>query len=166
MIKLKLRELTPTKLAQLDANKRQQLKYGNFLTRIFTRNRQPFDYEANYQKCESPIERLFFAAGWGRLSMLGTFTPQVEIGPYRADFTLTGISQAPLLDVVIECDGWENHSTQDQQAHDRRRDRYMSKRGWTMVRFVGKEIFADPAGCVEELEDMIKVWVRIYRGAR
>ena len=96
--------------------------------------------------------------------MIGVFAAQTQIDPYRADFTLTQISHAPLLRVVIECDGWEYHSTQEDQSHDRKRENYMKSRGWSVVRFAGKDIVRDAAGRVDVLEDIIKCRLRGYRG--
>ncbi|MBM4763230.1 DUF559 domain-containing protein [Bacillus sp. B15-48] len=40
----------------------------------------------------------------------------------------------------MKCDGKENHSTPAQKAHDRRKDAYLHKNGWKVLRFSGRQI--------------------------
>jgi len=37
------------------------------------------------------------------------------------------------------------------RPHDARKDRFLSKRGWTVLRFTGTEIFRDVERCIEEI---------------
>ena len=120
-------------------------------------------FERLAKLCESPIERLFWATGYRRLSRLGHFTPQMKIGPYRADFVLDNIPGVDLLKMVIELDGQEFHSTPEQRDYDTKRVRYLQRRGWQVVRFTGSQINGNSVACVQELEGLIRElskWLR------
>lgn len=58
---------------------------------------------------------------------------QYQIGPYSADFFL------PLMELVVEADGDRFHSTDQQRAHDLKRDTYMQSLGLTVVRIRASE---------------------------
>lgn len=81
----------------------------------------------------------------------GMVDTQVEIGPFRADI-LVAVGERKL---VLECDGLNYHGSEEQVARDKRRDRYMVARGYSVMRFTGKEIHADARGCAAE----VGLWV-------
>lgn len=113
---------------------------------------------ATRQGVESPIELLFlaaFATVWQMDPMAYVIDHQVEIGRYRADFVVT-FKMAPYepIRVVVECDGHDFHEkTKEQAEHDKRRDRFMTAQGFTVMRFTGRELWRDPFACVEEIVD-------------
>ncbi len=115
------------------------------------------------KRLESPIERRFWAHAYAPLSALGRFTPQVKIEGFRADFILTHIPDVDLLKVVIELDGHDYHSSQDQRNYDTARDRVLLKTGWQVVRFTGSQINRDVEGCVNECVDLVREWARWLR---
>jgi very-short-patch-repair endonuclease len=85
---------------------------------------------------------------WSNLRSLNTrgykFRRQHPIGPYVADFAhIAG-------KMVIEIDG-STHWTAEKIAHDRRRDAYLSSRGWTVVRFPNDDVYRDVSRVVEEI---------------
>jgi very-short-patch-repair endonuclease len=102
--------------------------------------------------CESPIEKMFWAAGYTRLSRLGDFAPQVQAGPYRLDFALVGRN----FKIAIECDGYEFHSLEAQISADNSRDLDLACEGWTVVRFTGGRIWRDVHGCVEDVVRLVR----------
>ncbi len=57
--------------------------------------------------------------------------------------------------VVIECDGEYWHSLPDAVAKDKRKDAYLSSRGFTVLRFPEAAINADVAGCVQRVVDVL-----------
>lgn len=99
---------------------------------------------AERNKTESPIEVLLFDLLNANGYVVKT---QVKIGPYRADFVL------PQHRLVIEADGKQYH--QDRKAYDRRRDAYMRKLGWKVVRFSGRQIYRDRAAILRRIEKVI-----------
>lgn len=115
------------------------------------------------KRLESPIERRFWVHAYGPLSALGRFTPQVNVEGYRVDFALTNIPGVDLLKVVIELDGHDYHSTQEQRNYDTARDRVLLKAGWQVVRFTGSQINRDIEGCVRETVELVRAWVRWLR---
>ncbi|XWN32721.1 MAG: DUF559 domain-containing protein [Devosia sp.] len=125
--------------------------------------------------CESPIEQLLGAAiltstsdGYGdgkaRFSPLRlrddregtTFTPQYQLLSYRADFAFrTGyLGQEQFL--VVECDGHDFHDrTKEQASRDRARDRTLLEIGIPVIRFTGRDVWADAMGCAEQISDQL-----------
>ncbi len=83
-------------------------------------------------KTESPIEAQLVKEllNFGLHPVTG-----YKIGPYRADIAF------PEKLLVIECDGKDYHTSEEQKEHDRVRDEYMTNIGWTVVRFTGSEIY-------------------------
>lgn len=59
---------------------------------------------------------------------------QTKCGKYRIDITI------PSKMIAIECDGKAYHSSAAQKAHDRRKDSYLKKHGWYVLRFSGRQI--------------------------
>ena len=95
---------------------------------------------------ESPIEDVLLSA----FRSYGLFdcVPQYEIGPYRADFAF------PEKKIVVECDGREFHSGEEQAERDKVRDEYMRRLGWVVIRFWGSEIHREPERCAKEVLSM------------
>ncbi|USK70205.1 endonuclease domain-containing protein [Peribacillus asahii] len=90
---------------------------------------EPIDYQRS--KCESPIERRLYNALVNNGYNVRT---QVPCGRYRIDLTL------PAYHIAIECDGKAYHSTPAQKAHDRRKNAYLRKQGYKVLRFSGSRI--------------------------
>lgn len=128
-------------------------------------------------KCESPIEELFCVGLMKELGLVGGSEPmqsyddEVSIYPqyevditntkkYRVDFLLcmTGmvfVHGIPFTDweteLAVECDGWEFHSTKEQIENDNNRDaEILAVRDIPTIRFLGKDIAADPRKCAKK----------------
>lgn len=112
-------------------------------------------FERLGSRCESPIEKAFWSAGYFELSKHGQLTPQVKVGPYRLDFAL----ETTTFKLAIEIDGHDYHSTKEQKAADYKRDRYFQSCGWNVVRFSGSEVYKNASQCVLET-------IAIVRGLR
>ncbi|SER09278.1 Protein of unknown function [Gracilibacillus ureilyticus] len=96
-------------------------------------------YEFNITQCESYIERQVYKG----LIQYGLHpTPQYSVGKYRIDLAL------PSKMIAIECDGEAYHSSPEQKAHDRKRDRCLKRKGWTVLRFSGSKINRDLSGII------------------
>lgn len=120
-----------------------------------------------YKKVESPIElRLLTALAFMRpentgnydmpLNIDGKFSvrPQHPEGPYRIDLAVFAMGDR--IKIAVECDGHQFHEkTKEQAAHDKARDRYLTTRGWRVMRFTGSEIWQDAAGCAQQVADLI-----------
>jgi len=136
------------------------------------------------EKCESPIEKIILAQflhphtgkEWGSVCEIlfppsgaiehcqpppveGFYLwPQIKIGPYRVDFVVAAVrhnGEKPSY-AVIECDGHDFHErTKDQAQRDKSRDRYLTGRGYRILRFTGSEIYRDPDAVWEEIFKII-----------
>jgi len=75
---------------------------------------------------------------WSRLRMKSMhgfhFRRQHPIGPYIADFACVPAQ------LVLEVDG-ATHSSKQEVAHDRRRDAYMTQRGWRVLRITNEDVY-------------------------
>jgi very-short-patch-repair endonuclease len=98
-------------------------------------------------KCESPIERQLYDT----LRILGYYVQtQVPCGKYRIDLAL------PVYKIAIECDGKAYHSTPEQKTRDRRKDAYLRKNGWKVLRFSGRMIYQDLPKVIAQIEKEIQ----------
>jgi very-short-patch-repair endonuclease len=68
-----------------------------------------------------------------------------KLGPCEVDFLW------PAQRLVAELDGYAYHSLRAQFEADRRRDRELQRRGYTVLRFTYREIAEDPALVVDAL---------------
>ena len=66
------------------------------------------------------------------------FRREYSIPPYTADFCCV------VLKLIIEIDG-EHHQTEEGRGHDARRDQFLARRGFAVVRIPGYEVLRDPA---------------------
>jgi very-short-patch-repair endonuclease len=132
------------------------------------------DFNRFSSGCESPIERLLlaglFGLDWasepihwsgkpptGNRSFPGYFGYlQAPVGAYRADILIEDATASPSRYLVVECDGHDFHErTKAQAAHDKKRDRWMTSNGYTVLRFTGSEIYADPDACASEIQRVL-----------
>jgi len=78
--------------------------------------------------------------------------PQARIDDYRVDFLLARKVGLFSWKLAVECDGHEFHErTKEQAARDKSRDRTILATGVPIMRFTGKEIWADATACAEEI---------------
>jgi len=96
--------------------------------------------------CESPIELRFF---YHAMHDVPGIEPQVEEGPYRIDLAV------PEKKIAIELNGHEFHKSRRQRTDDAKRERYLQRQGWKVIRFTGTEVHADVMGCIEEAKQII-----------
>jgi very-short-patch-repair endonuclease len=99
-------------------------------------------YEQEIWKCESPIERRLYK---GLINNQLYPVPQYPVGRYRIDLAF------PYQMIAIECDGKAYHSTPKQKAHDRKKDKFLQSKGWTVLRFTGSRIHRDLSGVVRKI---------------
>jgi len=71
---------------------------------------------------------------------------QVVIGIYKVDFVYEKC--------VIEIDGHEFHKSKEQREKDYKRERYLMRQGYTVIRYMGTEVFLNPKECVTEAIDL------------
>ena len=80
---------------------------------------------------------------------------QYPVGIYIIDFyfwdALTNQKYA------VEIDGHEAHKTKEQRFNDYRRERFLMKEGYKVIRFMGSEVYTDAGGCIKELMEIIDI---------
>lgn len=103
----------------------------------------PTDLATMLDQCESPIERRLLRALRFALPDGVVLCCQAPVGMYRADF----LAERADLRVVIEADGREFHTSPEQREYDQRRDEYMIKKGYRVLRYTGSQITADARTC-------------------
>jgi len=104
----------------------------------------------------SPIEAQFYNA-WNKRNARASWEEYVGLFPqyplwdgrYRVDF-----AYAPKK-IAIELDGFQAHSSTDQIAHDRKRQRDIEAAGWRVIRFGGKEVHRNAERCVDEARAIV-----------
>lgn len=69
---------------------------------------------------------------------------------YRVDFILRDAR------LIIELDGHEYHSTPEQLENDAIRQRYLTRAGFSVIRFTGREIKRNVMDCVENVRAIYK----------
>lgn len=102
--------------------------------------RECFNLEA-LEKADSKIEMIFYES----LSRHGIpFKFQVKIGPYRADYLIKG-------EIIVEIDGPDHNKT-----YDAKRDRYLRKMGYKIIRVPTWVLVSCPDAIIDEIREIIK----------
>lgn len=96
---------------------------------------------------QTPIERQFAKAC---RSVGLEIEAEQQVGRYRPDFIVRAHKLA------IELDGHDTHSSVEDRISDGRRQRYLQRLGWTVLRFTGREIHLDVDACVAEVMDFVQ----------
>lgn len=120
-------------------------------------------------QCKSPIEKILYVAMETIrycADLYCEITPQYEIEcgkkRYFADFNLMflepSIERECTYNLIVECDGHENHSSKAQIAHDNEREMDIRMAGYDVVRFSGTQIYSDPFGCAKDV-----MWLGVTR---
>jgi len=125
------------------------------------------EFDRLAERCESPIELLFLAAilpehlgvrqeDEGKLHGV-VVEPQTPIGNYRVDFLVSYYYKGePAAVTVVECDGHDYHDkTREQAERDKKRDREITKAGYPVFRFTGRELHRDPREAAQEVLDFL-----------
>lgn len=94
----------------------------------------------------SPIHKMFVDA----CKSAGiNFDIEEQVGRYRVDC----IDKSRRL--VIELDGHEYHKSKGDRTSDAKRDRQLSRDGYTVLRFTGTEVWNNVEGCVREVKQTL-----------
>jgi hypothetical protein len=92
---------------------------------------------------------------------------RVDFYVYLTRFGTVGSTQEnhyspELVRLVVEVDGHEFHEkTKDQASRDRDRDRKLMLAGCPVIRFTGSDVFNDPEGCAEQIDDQLNEYASI-----
>lgn len=122
----------------------------------------PFTWECEELITMTPIEQIYFIAFIIYYEIIKSkfmvfLDSQVEIisneKKYRVDFLIKdffGKSKLSKLKkpIIIECDGYDFHSTKNQRNSDTERENDLKMLGYPIIRFTGSQIYKDPYLCV------------------
>jgi very-short-patch-repair endonuclease len=102
---------------------------------------------AEFNKLESPIERQLYRA---LINNGYSVRSQVKCGPYRIDLVIG--------DIAIECDGKAYHSSPQQKAHDRKKDRYLKQYGGyrKVIRVSGSSIVSRMPQVIKRIDNAVR----------
>lgn len=104
--------------------------------------------------CESPIEIDLAAALIPLLYADLTLLPQFKLERFRYDFAALNADRNPIL--LIECDSKEFHSSPEQKANDRAKDKAAATANIRLERVTGGEIFHASKGVAQRLFAIIE----------
>lgn len=106
-----------------------------------------------YQAHLTPSESWF----WG--ACLAVWYPwvndvraQAGIGAFRTDFLLADAR------IIIEIDGFSNHSREADITRDRQRQRWLQAQGYQVIRFSNAEVRQEAALCARQADYLITAW--------
>lgn len=71
----------------------------------------------------------------------------IKIGKYGVDFLLDNL--------IIEIDKRKHHLSPDEQDNDFKRQLYLIKKGYTVLRFTDNQIYRDVVDCVNKIERLL-----------
>jgi very-short-patch-repair endonuclease len=125
--------------------------------------------EMTLDRCESPLEKLLAMAilnqpymelqprsHWTGRAFAGDDVLNVYLQHQehisgrtcRLDFALI----TPRMQLNVEVDGHEFHErTKEQARRDKSRDRALTAKGWTVLRFTGQEVWEDAVWCAQQI---------------
>ena len=106
------------------------------------RDRRPSYIEAEFSKELGDLANSIESEQW--------FGDKEKHARYRVDFILKDAR------LIIELDGHAYHSSPEQLEKDAIRQRYLSRAGYTVIRFTGREVKRNPAACVSEVRTIYK----------
>lgn len=94
---------------------------------------------------------------YGYIDFIIKIKPQYKIGTYYADFVIS--FESPYVEenyVAIEIDGHEWHEkTKEQVARDKKRERYLLRKDFPVMRFSGSEVFHNLKECAIECYEIM-----------
>lgn len=98
-------------------------------------------------KCESPIQRLFFARAYAKGLQLRCQFPLLH---YRLDFAL------PERRTGAEVMGWDWRTGSSGAVERRDRQEHIEQNGWQIAMFSGSQVLADVDKCVASLAKLLQ----------
>jgi len=106
-------------------------------------------------KCESPIQRLFFARAAARGIALRC---QYPVLTYRLDFAV------PRLRMAAEVAGWDWHRSGRGKAERRDREQHLGMEGWRVIWFSGVQVLENVDRCLDEFIQLVPAMAGIRMG--
>lgn len=130
--------------------------------------------------CKSPIERLFYVEMVSEIeskksnsaspgcNLELSINPQVEISGNGEKFIVDFVFSVVDFNVkktwsfIVECDGFEFHSSKEKMRKDYMRQRSLQRLGYSLIRFTGSEIYEDCYTCISSAVMIVEAHIRDY----
>ena len=117
-----------------------------------------------YLKQLSPIEQIFFLC-WKiyktqsrifdfiKIKAISQQDIKIDDRKYIADFCFeyylaNGKETRFESPVIVECDGYDSHSSKQQRNYDTNRENDLKMAGYSVIRFTGTQLYTEPYKCV------------------
>jgi len=113
------------------------------------RNPEATDFARNQRAMANEFAREVWQMVRNRRCRGEKFRREHTIGPYTVDFCCVA------LKLIVEVDG-EPHFQEEGKRRDQRRDRYLGKLGYKVLRIPGYDVLRDPIGTRERIEKAIE----------
>lgn len=134
---------------------KKEIKFDDFLEIEVARGALP--------KSEVPIMK-HLALRYGYVPLMESI--HITVQPNFSEIKVDGksarpdiyfwIPSKPNVNVIVECDGFQFHSSKSSFINDRKRDRILKNKGYDVLRFSGTEIFNDPIHIPFEIFSFLK----------
>ena len=109
------------------------------------------EFARHLRRAQTPAEDLLWQLLRNRRSIPKRFRRQQPIGPYIVDLYCHDYL------LVVECDG-DPHLTEAGIAHDRARDEYLRRLGFTVLRFENREVESDAQSVISRILAWMMEW--------
>jgi hypothetical protein len=130
-------------------------------------------FEEGGKTIDSPLEQMFFIewqyrildnTGEYQIQLYPQYKDKDDTGKYYIDFYVDLVQIAlsvsgaheniqkikrPLIGIEIDGHKW-HEKTKKQVEYHKARDRFLTEKGWRLLRFSGSEVFRDVEECVDE----------------
>ncbi len=115
---------------------------------MWKRDTEAIDFAKFQRSTSNSFARTLWQLLRGRRCAGMKFWREYPIPPYTADFCCVQ------LKLVVEVDG-EHHHTDAGRLYDKRRDRFLTKQGYTVLRFPGYEVERELSSILHVIEETI-----------
>jgi len=128
-----------------DAEAAKQLLFKDFGAEFDTKSRTMANFDSN-------VEKFFYSQLMERIPDLTRGDNGYKLGRYKYDFAWESER------VLLEIDGQEHHSSQEDRKKDCQKTRFAQKKGWSLIRFTAQEVYSHPDKCIDEVLLIRKTW--------
>ena len=100
-----------------------------------------------------------FAMAWPEPVIVCAIQGRIQLADrlIRPDFAFVWMADEHVTKVIVELDGHDFHERTPEQAQsDKSRDRELQRLGWRVLRFTGREVLRSPAGCLDEVVQLVE----------
>lgn len=124
-----------------------------------------------FLKTISPIEQIFYLCwviyktqsnvlDFIKIKILPQCDIKIKDKNYKTDFCfeyycVNGKEQKFENPIIVECDGYDSHSSKQQRNYDTNRENDLKMAGYSVIRFTGTQIYTEPYKCVVQTAKFI-----------